>query len=122
VGKDPLEKFELYTSIIQQKHWRIAGGVFLLISLAMMIWGPMPGKDSTSFLFLAIYWGIFMIFFCLALGTVWLDFRYIKADIALNRLQIFKDTLGSEEFRATLRKALEEEKAKAAQTDSNDAQ
>ena len=58
---------------------------------------------------LFVYWGGFLLLLLIALYAALLDLRYIRLQYLLGQREIFQETLGSEEFRATLRKAQEAE-------------
>ncbi|MBL7644575.1 MAG: hypothetical protein JNK74_00155 [Candidatus Hydrogenedentes bacterium] len=51
------------------------------------------------------YWGLFLVSLLVALYMALLDLRYIRMQYSLGEKELFEDTLGSEEFRAALRKA-----------------
>jgi hypothetical protein len=60
-----------------------------------------------------IYWGGFLLLFLSALYCVFLDLRHIRAERVIAERQIFRETLGEESFRKSLRAAQEESARKA---------
>jgi len=98
--------------MIQQKHWRIAGVVFLALA-GLMTWagGRWEGLRGSSWLFLA-YWGLVVVFVIAALYMALLDFRYIRMEYALHKRALYHKTFNDEELRRALKEGAEEEKGK----------
>ena len=94
-----------------QRSWRIAGAVCLLLC-GVLVWFGDSLTAGAGIGFLAAYWGLCLAALLGALFCVLLDLRYIRAEYALERREIFQDTLGDENFRAAL---LEAQREKAAQ-------
>jgi TRAP-type C4-dicarboxylate transport system permease small subunit len=97
---------------MKQIHWRIAGLIALVIC-GVMAW---VGKDwsviresSTWFM---LYWAVFFVALVVVLYCVLLDLRYIRAEYAVAKRDLFQETLGDEEFRRVLRQAQAEKKAR----------
>ena len=92
--------------MITQKGWRITGAICITISAVMAYFGV---RDITSMTFsvpqLLVYWGIFLLLLCVALYIVVLDMRYIKMKFAMERREVFQQTIGEEEFRKQILQA-----------------
>ena len=70
-----------------------------------MAWsGTRPGVTSLDPVYQIAYWGLFLVALLVALYMALLDLRYIRMQYSLGEKELFEDTLGSEEFRAALRK------------------
>lgn len=99
-----------------QKRWRIAGGFTVLVCAAMAVFGvDMQMLHDSTPLFL-IYWGVFILLFFATLYFVALDLRYIRAEHAIAKRDLFQNTLGDQEFRETLEEAVRD----ASDADPND--
>jgi len=91
--------------MVKQIHWRIAGGVCLAACGAMALYGVrLRASEVPPWLFLG-YWGLFLVLFLVMLYCVLLDLRYIRAEHAVMQREVFRETLGDEEFRRALREA-----------------
>lgn len=91
--------------MLKQKHWRVAGGVCLAACAAMAVLGVrIEALRSSPGLFLG-YWALFLLLFVFTLYCVLLDLRFIKAEHAIMSREVFRETLGDEEFRSALRAA-----------------
>ncbi len=98
--------------MLTQRRWRITGAVFLAASAAMAYFGVnMEGLRSSPAYFFG-YWGLFLIVFLAAIYCAMLDFRYIRVQMKVEERELFRETLGDEQFRRALRQAQEEEAAK----------
>jgi TRAP-type C4-dicarboxylate transport system permease small subunit len=90
---------------MKQSHWRIVGGICLVCCAAMALYGAnLRATAITPWIFLG-YWGLFLILFLVMLYCVLLDLRYIRAEQAVMQREVFRETLGDEEFRRALREA-----------------
>lgn len=98
------------TPLINQRMWRIVGGIAILACVFMAWYGGENLSRNHSPMFLLIYWGIFMLLLLVAMYVVLLDIRYIRLQYTLGARDIFDNTLGSEEFRKAIREAQEEER------------
>lgn len=112
---------------LQQKHWRWAGAVCLLVALALaaiavttpilrdsMIAVALLFFDGTSDITPAyplfayiVYWGIFTLSILLAIYMVMLDVRYIRLDYAVTKRAIMKESWEHEDFRKATQAAHE---------------
>lgn len=98
--------------MLTQKRWRIVGGV-CLAACGLMAWYGVrfQALRESPAVFLG-YWGLFLVLFVIVLYCVVLDLRYIKAEHVIMSREVFRETLGDEEFRRALRAA----QAKASQS------
>jgi hypothetical protein len=62
------------------------------------------GLRRSPVLFLA-YWLVFLVIFLVTVWMAIIDFRYIRMEYALAKKEIFKQTLGEEALRKSLREA-----------------
>ncbi|MCC6488374.1 MAG: hypothetical protein IT364_12830 [Candidatus Hydrogenedentes bacterium] len=91
--------------MLRQKHWRVAGGACLAACAVMAVLGVrLEALRSSPGLFLG-YWALFLLLFVFTLYCVLLDIRFIKAEHAIMSREVFRETLGDEEFRKALREA-----------------
>ena len=88
--------------MLSQTKWRITAALTISCAGAMAWLGVEWKALRESLLFLAVYWGVFFVLFLISLFIVWLDIRYIKMQYAMGKRELFKQTLGCEEFRKTL--------------------
>jgi len=51
----------------------------------------------------SLYWIVFCVVFFLAIAMALLDLRYIRMEYAMAKREIFRETLGDEEFRRSLK-------------------
>ena len=63
--------------------------------------------DSTLNAFV-IYWGIVVVLLVVAVYCALIDLRYVRAQYAVAKRDMFRETLGEESFRKDLRAAQEE--------------
>ena len=90
---------------ITQTKWRRVGAVCIGLC-ALMAW---LGEDDLRTLnqpwwYIAGYWGLCLLFLLVSLYVVVLDIRYIRMMYAIERREVFRQTLGSKEFREELLK------------------
>ena len=97
---DPIRKPRI--SLFDQRTWRIAGGLSIAAAAFMAWYGSEHATRGHSIVFLVVYWGIFLLLLLFALYMVLIDVRYIRLQYELGRREIFRRTLGSEEFRRSL--------------------
>lgn len=91
--------------LITQRNWRIAGGVILACGAAMAWYGVDFVRQGYPSWFLLAYFGVFLVLLLAAFYIVILDIRYIRLQYVLRQREIFRSTIGSEEFRRALREA-----------------
>ncbi len=94
--------------MITQTKWRIAGLAILACSAAMAWYGVETLREPHSTMYWLIYWGIFLGLIMAAFYVVLLDIRYIRMQYAIGQREAFRSTLGNEEFRKALIKAIDE--------------
>lgn len=89
-----------------QKRWRIVGAITIAACAVMAGFGvDMQMLRESRSLFL-VYWGVFAILFFVTLYIVALDFRFIRAQHAIEERDLFLQTLGDEKFREALNEAV----------------
>ncbi len=67
-------------------------------------YGPLMGNVLVT----AVYWGIVIFLIAATFFLVLLDIRFIRLQYALERRNLYKETLGSEQFRDSLMKGKQE--------------
>lgn len=87
--------------MLTQRKWRAIGLVTLTGAGAMAVGGVWV-KAADSRLFFALYWSIFLGLLVTTLYMVLLDLRYIRVLYTSGKREIYKETLGNEEFRRSL--------------------
>jgi hypothetical protein len=92
-----------------QRIWRGVGTISLLVAALMAWYGIELLERGGSTIFFLIYWGIFGISLFLSLYMALLDYRYIRLQFKLAEREAFHDTLGTESFRSTRKKATNEQ-------------
>ncbi len=102
--------------MLTQRRWRIVGAV-CLAACAFMAWYGVrfEALRQSPAVFLG-YWGLFLVLFLIVMYCVILDLRYIKAEHAIMQRQVFRETLGDEEFRRAL-KAAQSKASRPSQSD-----
>ena len=103
--------------MLKQWHWRVAGAVFIASAGIMAYGGVNATLVRHSALAFFAYWGVFLVLFLAALFCAWLDMRYIRAEFAVAKRDVFQETLGDEGFRKALRDAQNEEASSSQQRD-----
>jgi len=94
--------------MLTQSGWRKAGIGTLAMSMIMAGVGTrLPSLNRSPLVFFG-YWGVFALFLLASVAIALLDLRYIRAQYAMGRREAFRQTLGDESFRASLRKASRE--------------
>jgi hypothetical protein len=93
--------------MLTQSTWRRAGAVTILACAAMAWYGVKWPALRQSLVFFVIYWGVFLLLLAVSLYIVVLDIRCIRMQYAVGKREVFRQTIGSEEFRRALREALE---------------
>lgn len=88
-----------------QRGWRRVGACCLTASALMAFFGADAEFLQGAAWILLAYWGGFLLLLGIAFYTVVLDVRYIRLQYALGRREVFRQTLGSPEFREALREA-----------------
>ena len=98
--------------MLTQRRWRIAGAICLAASAGMAYFGVnMEGLRASPAYFFG-YWGLFLLLFLAAIYCALLDFRYVRLQTKIEERELYRQTLGDEQFRRALRQAQEEEAAK----------
>ncbi|HUW60800.1 MAG TPA: hypothetical protein VMZ06_07305 [Candidatus Bathyarchaeia archaeon] len=93
--------------ILSQRQWRKAG-LGAIAACALLAWvGAKAHFFLDSPILCILYWGVFVVLMALTFFIVWLDIRYIRLQYALERRNVFRETLGDEEFRKALLKTQE---------------
>ena len=89
-----------------QGRSRLIAGVAIAGCAAMAWYGEraLIGRDA-SVPYLAVYWGLFVLLFVVAMYMVFLDLRFIRLHYAAGQREIFRSTLGSEDFRRAINAA-----------------
>ena len=60
-----------------------------------------------------IYWGVFVILFLVSVGLAFWDMRYVRTQYAIEKREVFRQTLGDEEFRRCLLASQSDRKKKS---------
>lgn len=90
---------------LTQRQWRKAGAL-TIAGCALLAWvGAASNFFVDSPVVCMLYWGVFAVLMGITGLIVWLDVRYIRLQYALERRNLFRETLGEEEFRKTLLKS-----------------
>ena len=90
--------------MITQKHWRVTGGVSIACCALLAFWGSHIAFGKESILFISGYWLLLLACLLVSLYCALLDLRYIRAQYAVMRRDLFEDTLG----KGALQRAIEE--------------
>jgi len=94
--------------VLSQRQWRKAGAL-TIAACALLAWvGAKAHFFLDSPILCILYWGVFLALMALTFLIVWLDVRYIRLQYALERRNVFRETLGDEEFRKSLLKTQEQ--------------
>lgn len=95
---------------MEQKHWRIAGGITLGLSIVMALIGVnwTTLKDSPGVFF--FFWGSVFGLLGITLLIAFIDLRYVRLQFQAGQRDAFKSTLGDENFRVALKRAQEEKR------------
>ncbi len=102
-----------------QKRWRIAGGITIATCAVMAGFGTDMQMLRESRTLFVVYWGVFALLFLLTLYIVALDFRFIRAQHAIEERNLFQQTLGDEKFREALNEAVRSASDDATSDDPN---
>ncbi|MCL4218587.1 MAG: hypothetical protein KJ052_16495 [Candidatus Hydrogenedentes bacterium] len=101
--------------MVQQKHWRLAGYIILAL-IAFLVWnGTQWSALHKSLGWFLGYWGFVVVLVILALYLALIDIRYIRLQYLIAQREIFRETIGDEEFRKALREAQEAKSGNAEQ-------
>ena len=103
--------------MLKQWHWRVGGVICIVLAGLMAYVGMDAAFVRRSPHIFCVYWGVFLILFLAALFCAWLDMRYIRAEYAIGKRDVFQDTLGDEAFRKALREAQREEASSSQRKD-----
>jgi hypothetical protein len=97
-----------------QQTCRIIGAVCLVVAAGLAWFGGDFLRMKPGLGLLALYWGGFLFAMAGALYMVWLDLRFLRHVYVSEERDIFKATLGSEEFQRAIREAQAAEAAERA--------
>jgi TRAP-type C4-dicarboxylate transport system permease small subunit len=86
----------------QQKRWRIAGLLTLGGCAAMAYGGATIAWQSWPVWAMIAYWCLFLLLLLLTFYIALIDIRFIRAEYAIMKRELFKETLGDEELRKAL--------------------
>jgi TRAP-type C4-dicarboxylate transport system permease small subunit len=100
---------------IQQKHWRIGGLLCLGGCAALAYGGTVIAWPTWPVWAMLTYWGLFLLLLLLTFYTALLDIRFIRAEYAVMKRELFKQTLGDEELRKALIEGERRERERARQ-------
>jgi hypothetical protein len=101
---------QLAMAWLDQRTWRVIGLVSISVAGGMAWYGGGEVTETTSRLYLLIYWGVFLLFFLVALYMALLDLRYIRLQYLVGQRDLYQDTVGEEAFRRALKEAQEAER------------
>lgn len=93
--------------MLTQRRWRIAGALLLAVSGGLAYAGVRLPLIRESLVAFIAYWAVFLVAFIGAICCAFLDFRYIRMQMAMEERELFRQTLGDESFRRSLREAQE---------------
>ena len=91
--------------MVKQQHWRIAGGIVILACTMMAIGGLRKDWAGSTLNAFITYWGIVVALLVAAVYCALVDLRYVRAQYAAAKREVFRETLGEESFRKDLRAA-----------------
>jgi membrane protein implicated in regulation of membrane protease activity len=85
-----------------QTRWRIACSCFLA-GAGLLAWYGADHKfmTETPLVFIA-YWGAFVFCVVMAIVLVFVDLRFVRLHYVLAKRELYRQTLGDEEFRKAL--------------------
>jgi len=89
--------------MIKQIHWRLVGGIAVVVSLVMVFVGTQLDGLRESLLAFTTYWVVVLVLLGIALYCAFLDIRYIRLQYTAARRELFHETLGNEAFRKHLK-------------------
>ena len=92
-----------YNVRFNQRNWRVGGAVAVCVSAAMALFGTSSEAIRVSKTVFLLYWLVFFVFLVVAMFCAALDFRYIRLQYLAGKQEIFRQTLGEERFRKSLR-------------------
>ena len=87
---------------IRQKQWRLAGLVTLGGCAALAFGGAVIRWQTWPIWAILVYWGFFLLLLLATLYIAVLDIRFIRAEYAVMKRELFKETLGDEKLRQAL--------------------
>jgi len=90
--------------MLTQRVWRTVGLVAVACCGILAWYGDDTLRSGASPLYLFVYFGLFTLSLLVAIYVVLLDIRHIRLQYLAGQQEIFRNTLGSEEFRRELRK------------------
>ena len=91
--------------MITQARWRTVGAV-AIGGAAIMAWFGVEWEPLRhSALLFCAYWGGFLLLFLASVYIAVLDIRYIRMQYAVERRNLFRQTIGEQEFRQSLSEA-----------------
>lgn len=90
------------TSLINQRNWRITGGVAITGCAVMAFFARHVMSSGASPIILSVFWVIWLLLLLLAMYCVLLDIRYLRVQFRLHERELFEETLGNETFRRAI--------------------
>ena len=105
-----------------QRNWRIAGAIAITICALMAVFGTRIAFQSL-FNF-AVYWTVCLMLLMVTLYIALIDIKYIRVEQAIAHRELFRETVGDEDFQkklleAAAKAALEEAAASGKQSPTN---
>ena len=96
-------------NLMTQSNWRRTG-LLTLLAAAVMAWFGAQELDTAihSTQYWIVYWGLFGVLLAVSVYVVILDIQYIRVQYALGKRELFRQTLGNEDFRKGLTKSKED--------------
>lgn len=91
--------------MLTQTMWRTVGVVALGCCVVMALLGVNWQWLRQSLTVFAAYWGVFLFLLVVALFCALLDIRHVRMEYSVGKRELFRQTLGDEGLRKTLRDA-----------------
>lgn len=96
-----------HSPILSQRQWRKAGAL-TIAACALLAWiGASHGFFLHSLPLAVLYWAALLGAMAVTFIIVWLDLRYIRLQYAIEKRNVFRQTLGDHKFREQLIKSQE---------------
>ena len=89
--------------MLTQKRWRMVGTASLIGSAGMLMYALRNGAPYGPVPCPIVYWGVFVLLVLAALFTALLDIRYNLVRYTMAKREVFREILGEESFRRSLR-------------------
>lgn len=97
--------------MLTQRVWRTVGVVAVACCAILAWYGDDTLRSGASLFYLLLYFSLFALSLLVAVYVVLLDIRHIRLQYLAGQQEIFRSTLGSEEFRRELRKKQTEKRS-----------